>query len=224
MNIKTALDRAHGLKPTQHAAAASLYSDIDYELAFGNVEEDDYERAEDALAYLREHFPDVESKSRDRVANGHNPNLSHKARSHVFSQDGEKEGGGKRTAVAAQAKKIPARTRQHVATRRARYQSTRKPRYAAKAQKAAYEVVDSASGGWGSVIAMLLVGGVLLSILLLSLEKSAGIAKLETGITSVIGWILNPEIDPLRPPGTSGTPAPTANAYDRPTAAGGFRP
>lgn len=223
MNIKTALDRAHALKPTQAAAAASLYSDIDYELAFGNVEEDDYERAEDALAYLREHFPDVEAKSRDRVANGHTPKLSTGARNHVFSQDGEEESGGKSTAVATRAKAVPARARQHVATRRARYQSTRRPRYAPAARKVAYQV-DDASGGWGSVVAMLLVGGVLLSILLLALEKSAGIAKLETGVTNVIGWVLNPAIDPLRPPGTTKTPAPTANAYGQPTPAGGVRP
>jgi hypothetical protein len=222
MNIKTALDRARGLKPTQHAAAADLYSDVDYELAFGNVEEDDYERAEDALAYLREHFPDVESKSRDRVANGRTPKLSTGARRHVFSQDGEQpENEGKSTAVATRAKTVPARARQHVATRRARYQSSRRPRYAPTVRKVAYQV-DDASGGWGSVVAMLLVGGVLLSILLLALDKSAGIAKLESGVTNVIGWILNPAIDPLRPPST--TPAPTANAYGRPTPAGGFRP
>ena len=53
MNIHTALERAQQLKPTQKAAASDLYGDIDYELAFGDVDQETYEQAEDALEAAR---------------------------------------------------------------------------------------------------------------------------------------------------------------------------
>lgn len=241
MNLDRALERAHAMNAAPAAdgtppkGAARLYADIEFELAMGDPTPEQERSGEAALAVLEEHYPGIKNRADDIVENGHIPQLSRKANDRVFGprkrtrgEHSDHDAGGKGGGVAAPPRPaaVPAPARQTV--QRARVTRSR-PRNPARAAKTVAYQLDDASGGWGSVLAMFLVGGVLLSILLLALRQTSSITKAETGVTNVISWILNPAVDPLRPPGSntiakSRTPSPTINAYGRPTPAGGFRP
>lgn len=231
MNLDRALERAHAMnaKPasdgTPPKGAAKLYADIEYELAMGDSTPEQDRSGEAALAVLEEHYPGIKQRADDVVENGHIPAMSRAAKDRALGP-GEKpdtDTGGS-TAVATRPRTVPAPARQRVARARVARSRPRGRSGGRQARAVAYQL-DTATGGWGSVAAMFLVGGVLLSILLLALRNAGGISKLETGITTAIGWVISPAIDPLRPPGTNTIPpAGTINAYGRATPAGGFRP
>lgn len=197
MNITTATQKAHALKPGQNTAAQDLYTDIEYELEHGVDNQDDYEEGENALAYLEEHFPDIRDRARQRVTDGkHTPRLSRKAAREVY---GETE-----TGTVATKEKVPEQARRRVATRRARYQARRQPAFPTTRQT--LQVVDQATGSWGSTVWAGVLGAVGLSLLYLVLTKPTGVSRLSTGVTNALSWIINPTIDPLRPP--TGAPKP----------------
>ena len=237
MNLDRALEHAHAMKAsagpdgTPPKGAARLYADIEYELAMGDGTPEQDQAGESALAVLEEHYPGIKKAADDVVENGHIPRMSRKAKDRALgpktaTEGGEHDRAGGGVVTPTKPAAVPRSARQVV--QRARVTRSR-PRNGGRAVRTVAYQVDNATGGWGSVAAMFLVGGVLLSILLLTLRNASSVAKVETGVNSVIGWIINPAIDPLRPPGSntiasSRKPAPTTNAYGRPTPAGGFRP
>jgi hypothetical protein len=206
VNVKNAMERAKALKPAapgqrgQQAAAADLYGDIDYELALGDVGEEDYEQGENALAYLEEHFPGVRKQAHSRVENGRTPQLSNSAKNEVWKgADKPTAGGG--TAVATRPRAVPAPVRQRVATRRSSYQASRTPRFA-PTRRTISTIDQAATGGVGAVLWYGVLGAVGLSLLYLVLAGRGpqGVGKLFTGGSNVLNWIIDPTTDPLRPP------------------------
>jgi hypothetical protein len=200
MNIHTALERAQQLKPTQKAAASDLYGDIDYELAFGDVDQETYEQAEDALALLEERFPGIRRDAHDKIATGRIPNLSRKGKDRAM---GEPVAAGESSptrngTVAPAATQVPERSQQTAKTRRATWRATRAPRYARQTVR----IANQATGGWGSLImtTILTAGGLAFLYLMVAGKGPQGLARLFSGLSTVLGWIISPTVDPLNPP------------------------
>lgn len=243
MNLDRALEHAHamtGTKPgpdgTPPRGAARLYADIEYELAMGDPTPGQERSGERALAVLEEHFPGIKHASDTIVENGHIPRMSRKAKAQVFQHD-ETTGGGTVTATRPRHAGAP-RASEPVVQRpvprpaRQRVQHARRqravPRSVTSNATRSVKIVDQATGGWGDDVWLFVLGGFALSFIFLLLTRPKGLSSFATGASNVVRWVIDPAIDPLRPPGSStlprSRPAPTINVAGRPTVAGGFRP
>lgn len=199
MNLDQALDRARALKPTQRQAASDLYGDIDYELAFGEVDEDTYEKAEDALAVLEERFPGIRRDAHDKIATGRIPNLSRKGKNRAMGEPLTAAAGASSSPAAAPAAaKIPETAQRTAVARRTKRQATRAPRYA----RQKVTMVNQATGGWGSLImtTILTASGLALLYLVVAGRGPQGLGTLFKGATTLLGWVVSPTVDPLNPP------------------------
>ncbi len=201
MNLHRAKERAESLSPLAATAAARLYADIEWEQTYGGMtDRTAYENGEDALAILEERFPHVRAQSQKIVEAGYKPRLSTAAKRNLPGAVSSPAAGTDTPAaeghVGGGAVTTASRTR--VAARRAVYQASRAPRYA---RQAAVQV-DQATGGYGSMAfkGVIAAAGLALLYLVLAGRGPQGLGKLFVGLTSVLGWVISPAVDPLRPP------------------------
>ena len=200
MNLANSLKRAQALGPGSKAAAADLYADIETELALGDPSPEDEQQGEQALSLIRERFPDAQEQA-DTRANGRAPQISRTARKNAQPDE-------TRPATNQRAPKKPSSegrqrggTRKTPSTQPSRSRTYRPRRQVIRAAKA----VDQASGSWAGDIWDWILGGVGLSLFFLVLSHPTGLTNLMTGGTNAIRWIVDPTIDPLRPPATHTT-------------------
>lgn len=198
MILRRAKERAESLGPFATTAAARLYADIEWEQTYGGMtDRAGYENGEDALAILEERFPHVRANSQKIVEAGYKPRLSATAKRNLAGAVSSPAAGTGTLVVNGDDGAVAA-SRTKVAARRAVYQASRAPRYA---RQAAVQV-DQATGGYGSIAfkGVLAATGLALLYLVLAGRGPQGLGKLFVGLTNLLGWVINPAVDPLRPP------------------------
>jgi hypothetical protein len=224
MNTTTALKHARAMRPSQVSAATHLYATTEWELTYLEEQLDNplLDQAEHAkllkerqdgeatLAQLEEKFPHVKANADDVEAPR---NLSARARDGLGrdQEHDHKSSAGDAGAAGARhvSARAPAETSPHarrVPAQPAPGGKARQRRAASRAARStvrnvgkSLSVVNDATGGWGDDVWMFILGGVGLSLLFLVLTKPKGLENLMRGGSNIARWVIDPQIDPLRP-------------------------
>jgi hypothetical protein len=204
MKLASAPKRAADIGDRSPKAAASLYNEIEYELALGDPSPQDEAAGESALRILRANYPDVQSQAREVQAP---PSLSRTAKDNAHSEGRRRRASApskKTSSSSSSARRDPVIKRAPApAPRRAPGVSSRRGAKRAITRTAGYVISNGASSAsdWGSVVMQFVLGGVLLSLGYLLLTKSKGTSALFTGLTNTVKAVVSPTVDPLNPHG-----------------------
>jgi len=233
MTTATALRKAQALKPTQRKTATQLYATIEWELAYieeelDNPLHDDSKHwdlqqqrkdGEAALARIEELFPGIKADADEletaprelsaRAIHGlatdrqHDDDADEPDETPEDDHPSESPGAGAGSSTGPAPGKPASRPRVGGTASRRRARSRARRSFPRAAAGRTVQVLDQATGaatvGWDFVL-----GGLGLSVLLLLLSHPTGAARLWTGATNLVRWIIDPSIDPLRPTGATG--------------------